>query len=1532
MMTPQDQLHYQNLKAALIELAPSGPTGFEGLVAVVLADVLGQPLRLAKSGSQRGRDGDTAFDDGAIYFEAKRYGDPVRATEVKSKLIDIMNDEVSQLEMWVLAATCEVGSQLGQDVTKTAEKIGIISVILDWPDTALGMLPVAIASCAEKAKRFLDDNLDVAHAGLVAPAKAAIDHLKAHPDFEELHRTLRANLLSPEKRHQHAKVRNDAWMREALSNKIRANSAFRQVLTPLDASRLLPLQRKEEVRLANAFSGRPATDLYAVIGNEGVGKSWLAVQAWLSSERRSILTVVNSADLQFHEIFQDFDKWLVDRVIHQSGGASSDDRLKHFWKRRFAGWRANSSPENVRITLVLDGLNETGATDWPRLIDHIAFQIKELGGCLVLTTRLTHWSALSKSLLSSVTAVRVEPWTVDEVRTLLASSGIEIGDIAPVVLQSLRNPRILAIALALKASNHIEDFQELSVERLMFEHMRQARNNGTTHISGEEFAIVLRSLAEKVIARRQSQQRDDIEVFNIKEERDLAAVASSRFFEPIKTDHTRYSIKPDGLNIGLALWLIDRLEAEVRSGRSPADELSRILEPIDALDETADMLALASQIACLDPSVDPNVSAALVEHFVSMQNATEEGKRVFTALARQAPQAFADAAERAYTLDFQPRRVDELMQALLQYRDDPLVSDIINSSIEKWLSLISLNPERMMHRSMEREATPEAEAERAKQVEKLQLKVASLTTLEREFERDHLRPFPRTRYGRLHQAAFYLAAGGPLARYANAFARWAFADALSPSFDAPEKEFRQLIRFNPNDWAATHSALHVEIAKLADEATSKVGKWAKVELLRATGDVADAAVAEDLATWLTRDRPTFEDWSLLESYCAADPCDPNTSRPRNVLGTAVQYDELIADNLKTHAGQSAEDGFFEMARTGVARFVPNVAIKVHRAFAESILSRQGDDRRFAVLDLLPHSALLTPDQVSALLAAGQQETAGITDEPGESDAWLVAQQSIHIAIGHLTPDDQLEAVSKVRGKTILLDILQAMGKPSATKTQEMLELVQASGDNIAQSMVLGALQYTRPDLTPRSKEIIGQMLDAEHAVTRSNALGLIANSGDPELLRLVVESGWSATKLGEVKNGFERWFGSMALVSAATEGLVPAQEALSRIDIGQFGFAAAASAELATVVAELLDPVFAHSIEFEFPEELPELTLTTVSANDAKPPIYSVSARVENNDDGLSRLTISRSSEAYLDRQKRAYETFKAYFKKVVEADSGLLIAGMTLEGVEAVVNADPVRAAKWLGVLQAAVDPLVGKVQHFATLLAVALAARGSRDAADLVVRALNISSTFKQVEGHGTLQSLPAALWKRSPQPAVADICKNRLRRLALDAELSDEVALAHKYDSRAIVHDVIVELESTGHPADLCRAITLAGYCDVDPQPSAIIDRYADARGYVGVARKAAKNAYDRNAWAQTWFQRMQSANEPEAFWEASVQFLKIVDVRFEAWKQSSNAEGSAFRAFFPSVIPEMKSRINKFRTKRGKTLFGDKIPPDAFLGLK
>src|SRR5262245_29472170 len=77
----------ERLRRILLALEPAGANGFEGLVAHALSAVTGLVFRLARSGSQFGRDATSDPPPFAIAMEAKRYGGPLRLEDLAGKAV-----------------------------------------------------------------------------------------------------------------------------------------------------------------------------------------------------------------------------------------------------------------------------------------------------------------------------------------------------------------------------------------------------------------------------------------------------------------------------------------------------------------------------------------------------------------------------------------------------------------------------------------------------------------------------------------------------------------------------------------------------------------------------------------------------------------------------------------------------------------------------------------------------------------------------------------------------------------------------------------------------------------------------------------------------------------------------------------------------------------------------------------------------------------------------------------------------------------------------------------------------------------------------------------------------------------------------------------------------------------------------------------------------------------------------------------------------------------------------------------------------
>ena len=145
------------LRELLLALPATGADGFEGLIRAALYEITGVPLRLAKSGSQRGVDGESTYSEDYVCFEAKRYSGQVPYKEVAPKIIELAARKDTPDLMWVLGATVPLSSQLAEDLVRLGDQLGVYVVILDWADDDLPPLATALTMGNKRIERFLQD-------------------------------------------------------------------------------------------------------------------------------------------------------------------------------------------------------------------------------------------------------------------------------------------------------------------------------------------------------------------------------------------------------------------------------------------------------------------------------------------------------------------------------------------------------------------------------------------------------------------------------------------------------------------------------------------------------------------------------------------------------------------------------------------------------------------------------------------------------------------------------------------------------------------------------------------------------------------------------------------------------------------------------------------------------------------------------------------------------------------------------------------------------------------------------------------------------------------------------------------------------------------------------------------------------------------------------------------------------------------------------------------------------------------------------
>ena len=621
--------YIDDLKRILTDLSDTGDDGFEGLIGSVLSEIASVPFRLAGSGLQFGVDGKSTYADDGISFECKCYKDKVPRAAIMSKIGELSIGG-SDTDLWVLCATSEIKSQLAGDVNKFGAIYATSTLILDWSKIGLPPLAVALAMASAKVQDFLRNHTDAQESLIkVEEALAAVEN---DPSFNGHAERIRELLRDPTLGMATAWQANAKWLTDAFSSRQLARQRLGQFLSPSDEANGAVLPRDNLVAELYPFlTGKSNREILCVIGDEGNGKSWLVAQGWLSLEEKSLMVVLNPNAFDDTAEQNDVQELLIPALIKQTGDHASGT-MKDKWGRILDRWR-NHPTERLRLAVFIDGINQRPEKDWAQIAEKFASELDQIGGQLIVTVRTQYYrDRVQRRLSRAHKEVEIPEWTEQERDKILGGRGIIATNLQPKVAASLLNPRLLGIALELLEGDNLAGLEEVSVNHLLFEHIRSSDRDTSVQQPFEEFVAGLRRHADEVISRVSSSHGDDLNVFDY----DLQAVAEGRFYLTVEGYPSRYKLDEDGLILALGFAVIDRLYSASHSDRDLDEAVEEIIEPIAALDRTANVVLAALTVTCLD-NVDPKIAATLIRVFADLQNPDVNEFNPFARLARICP-------------------------------------------------------------------------------------------------------------------------------------------------------------------------------------------------------------------------------------------------------------------------------------------------------------------------------------------------------------------------------------------------------------------------------------------------------------------------------------------------------------------------------------------------------------------------------------------------------------------------------------------------------------------------------------------------------------------------------------------------------------------------------------------------------------------------------------------------------------------------------------------------------------------------------
>lgn len=1520
----------ENLKSALLQLSPTGENGFEGLIAVALKKITGIPFRLAKSGSQRGMDGKESEIKNCIYFECKLYSNSIPKNEIFSKVAElgIHNDETDLV--WILAATVPVSVQDANDLQKIATKMGVIPLIFDWSTNQIPELAVVLAMAGSEIECFLKNNVE--EESFILNALNSLSVIRNSNEYLGISQLIKSKLTYPSLAISCAINDNREWLFGTFSSKENARSIFGQTLSPYDKDAHLLPREYLVGQLKQSISNNSNSNLLVIHGNEGCGKSWIIAQAWYNLQKKPLFIIITAEQIKASDT-ENIENFIIEQIIKQTNSSLSVITIQQ-WHRRLNAWKTRATELDFEMIVVVDGINQKPDLNWGHFIDKLAIWLRVLNSALWITTRTTYYQTFVERRVATKTIkIEIPQWTDEERDLILARQGIESKTLHPSVSQSLLNPRILNIALTLFDNKQIASFNELSSTRILFEYIRLLEKDSSSSKSAQDFMEALQKYAQKMLQRYKQNELEDINIF----EKDMAYVAEGQFFTLVKGEPTKYELTKNGSLFALGLAVVTYLLKAKRNKKDIYDALIAITEPVSALDDLAEVIISALTILCYeDQYYEEKIIPALIKSFATLQNIDKDKNfDSFCGLSLKCPEDFTQAAYDLSLEGKEPPSFDWVKNAMLYASSDSTAWIKIANEIKIWLACYSTSPDALLMHHMLFGNQEDAKKKLAEQEQKVNDKLTNLSLIEKKV----LQQMKEVKgdVNALSKLALFILAGKKLSSFSESLFYLSFRLSLNDDFNAPYKEFTDLITFNIVDWENSCKGLYSIASQFEKNEISSVGQWTLVRIYSSTGDPNTYPKASSLACQLRGN--SLRSWRLIESYCAADPCNPASTKPKNIEKTLKNYDQIDVAQLYETFSQTHENMFFEDTLYGIARFHIDAAIKKFHELIDHVLQRRGLPLRQGILSLRKHRVLFSKDQVQAFIQCWRDDfRTGELKSYSENDTWIVRNYFLLLTFPHLSTEERVNILlsKEYTDHSIMLDAVEGMEPLTPNILDDFLSKIFEPGNKFNTGKKYNLLEIilsTNTQLTPFSKKIILKLILSDDTRLRTLAYAITAQSKELILLKAVSDKSQSF-RVEIIDNKQERWYGSLCTLYAAFYNLIDESDALLRISHEVYGEAISVlSIDGIKEIARRMEVSICKLLSYHAPyiEANIELTMN----GNGKAPLFSLKERESDKGswEKLKELGKEKNAQdrilAFEKDQEKMNKEFDNLYDDLSRQQLEIVVTYFSLENFKKLIDSAPEYTENLLKIFSNLSDEQISYFYNLIVLLAYCLSFYNPDKSIALWEKLENKAAHIKMSYGIEGIDLKNSTIWSAEDNEIINAYRFKLLDRTKNDSEIFYTVLAASFSQKECLLKKYIQDKIEKIEPSNIARGIMVAGFMNKNDFSESVFFTFKHKTGFIGDVHKAAQYAYERNVWSHHWYEKMCSTNDRYEFWQAQVLLSKIVDGRYGLWHHNYKQTGKVIQQFGGISRNALKDRYRKWNSKRKKKLFGQDIPNAIFL---
>ena len=1500
---------FEKLRETVLTLPPAGAAGFEGLVAATLATLTDLTFRLAKSGSQFGRDASTPNAPFAIAMEAKRHTDSVSLETLTGKAAVAGLALEHKCDLWVICATSEVGDGTQRQVAEMLEKSGISLLTLDWGGHPIPQLAVLLASQSEITLKWFETNRVELSTSLLSELLCAV---RLHESFEKVRQSLLKSVSASE-------VGLDSLRRNS-RNKLQTKFAEPQISRAsfgqqilVSSTTTLPTMREQTARILLEAENNAASNFVVVLGEEGVGKTWCVASRMVAQDNPPVLVFVAGRLKQLLDASSP-EKSLA-RLLANQTGVDTEDRVT-YWLKCIERWKSPSLGPTRRFLVVFDGLNEDMAMPWADILIGFAVLLKSLGGMLMITCRPVFWHRdVAPRLVGAVSpqVVVVEGYTEDELSDVLKRGVRDITSFNSRTREFLRNPRVCSVALHVLDTLDVTA-AELTYEQLLLSYWEQRlreRGDLLSH-NASDFLLLMRRHAKAWLAEGASKQftTDDwlehsgrakkVGIESIRN--DLTEIEEGRFLTLV--DETHYKFRPETIPFALGMLIAEELKS-LPDGVAPRDRLQQILGPVLGFETIGDIVSSAISLACITPSFPSAQAAALVETWFSIQNIRPDSYVSAGSYIRQRASAFFDAFE----LENFTGRHDWIADALLEERTSESVLTEWRTRIPKWLGAWS--------RETRSTSTVDDQSRAADRLKDIDEKLQQLLPTEKQlfdsvcYENINLCP------NSLISVAARFLADQPLTPWIDAFIGRSLALSVARDFYDNNDDVVWILRLNRRDANEVCAAFESSLANRLSGASPPV-KSAILGLYRATGSPTLGAIADEIAPIAPSQR-----WRAVESICSVNPYDPSTRDPNNLANAVRSISECNSSTVRSSFLTTSEDYSVESATPALSRFCVSPLVDKWREVIATLPQRNQDALRQLTF-ILPSLEPVFDSESLSTLRATYLRVISDTNFSRDDDLSLVVNFTLMALVPRHNPQEQFnllrQSPAKVMEFVALVDCFDPMpcddfdqilreaitkaapvlirrvlsfplredtSLSSATKSL-IFDCMKSSNDLVVGAAFEAATRLTNDDLTWISTDAItGPLLCDEWARgCRSRLLATIAvRQKRPELLKFILPDDleWCCFELGSEG---AMWF--LAVIESAIDRL------------------------LKPIVAS---PLTATQLSIHIParengrrmlavEDLPHSS----SATEAESIFKQIGSTGTNEIDEFAT------------RQAAMWSEVRAFQNRLAADGATALCDSLSLNAAAKLADAFPGKVEEFLRRMLDSQDANADRnLYNFIIPLASALAASQE----DLCER---VFAKFRSVAPSVSVSYLPtgapqylAALFA-TPSSKLTALKKRVFGDSLNDSELEIGVICAEHFGSAEMLDGYVNNLCHSKDAGSIALGLAIASLRNRNPASDHIMQLTFKGQYLSDVSERARKN-YEKNRWAQYWFECVASSTGSVDFWRFGNLAEGIVDKRYVHWCMHADATVSSRHR---DLLTRFKSASRKRSKLREDTLFGHKAP--------